>query len=302
MNGSASRWLAIILVLLGASSYGLLSPVVKMAYEQGFSDGQVSASQITMGTVILWLMVLMNRKAWANPFRQPWIQLSLIGIFGLALTTVFYNITLSKLEASLSIVLLFQFTWITVVMECLYTRTKPTRYQLLAIGLILIGTCLAVNVTSSRFSEMDPLGIAFGLLSACAYSFFLFAASKVKAKLHASMKSAVMLTAALPFLYVLYPPTMLVNGSGGGSLLLWGVVLGLLGSVLPTVFFNIGIPKIGSSLAAMLASMELPVALVGALLLIGEQVIAVQWAGMGFILLGMIVSEIRPASAQRNFD
>ncbi|MDF2718589.1 MAG: EamA family transporter [Paenibacillus sp.] len=296
LNGTASRWIAVVLVLLGASSYGLLSPFIKMAYERGFSDVQVSASQITMGTAILWLLVLLNRKSWANPFRHPWIRLSLIGIFGLALTTFFYNNTLSKLDASLSIVLLFQFTWITILMECLYTRTRPSRNQIIAVVFVLAGTMLAVNLSSDNLETIQPFGVLLGLLSACTYSLFLFAAGKVRTTLHASMKSAVMLTASLPVLYIVYPPHT-VFSANIEALLGWGVLLGMLGSVLPTLFFNMGIPKIGSSLSAMLASMELPVALTGAFFILDERVLPSQWIGMMLILLGIVVSEIRTSGS-----
>lgn len=302
MKQSASRWLAAALVLLGAASYGMLSPFIKMAYERGFSGVQVSASQITMGTVILWLLVLTNPKAWANPFRQSWIKLSLVGIFGLALTTFFYNIALSELDASLAIVLLFQFTWITILMDCLHGRKWPKPQQLVAVGLVVAGTLLAVNLFDARMTDVSPLGVAFGLLSACTYSLFLFAAGKVETTLHPVMKSAVMLTAALPILYAINPPHT-IFGADTGSLLLWGALLGLLGSVLPTVLFNIGIPKIGSSLAAMLASMELPVAVTGAFFILGERVVPAQWAGMALILLGIVVSEAKlPASDNRADD
>lgn len=298
MSKKPSRRFAIALVLLGASSYGLLSPFVKMAYDRGFGDVQVSSSQMVMGTAVMWLLVLLDRKAWANPFRHPWIRLSLIGIFGLALTTFCYNYTLSRLDASLAIVLLFQFTWITILMDCLYTRTRPTRNQLLAVLFVFAGTWLAVDMSPAKLRTLEPLGVVFGLLSALTYSFFLFAAGKVKTELHASMRSAVMLTAALPVLFVIYPPYAVFTGHNG-SLLAWGLLLGLLGSVLPTVLFNVGIPTAGSSLSAMLAAVELPVALTGAFVLLNEQVGALQWAGMVLILLGIVVSEIRSSAAAR---
>jgi drug/metabolite transporter (DMT)-like permease len=91
-------------------------------------------------------------------------------------------------------------------------------------------------------------------------------------------------------MYVLYPPTVFVHDNGG-MLLLWGLLLGLLGQVVPTVSFNIGIPKIGSALAAMLGSVELPVAILAAYLLIGEPITGLQWGGMALILGGIIISE-----------
>ncbi|WP_248928971.1 EamA family transporter [Paenibacillus hamazuiensis] len=286
-----ARWLAILLVIIGSSSYGLLSAIVKIVYTtEGWSDAQVTPAQITMGGVILWLILLCQPKAWSNPFKGPWIQLALVGIFGLALCTVFYNKSLSELDASVSIVLLFQFTWMTIAMEAIHSRKWPKPNQWIAVGMIMVGTAMSVNVMSADWGRFTAGGVLFGLLAALAYSLFLFFTGKIKTDMHPFMKSAVMVTASLPVLYLLYPPSAPVAG-GWGSWLLWGAALGMLGQAIPTIAFNIGIPRIGSSLAAMLGSMELPAAVLAAFFLLGETVHGVQWFGMLFILAGISISE-----------
>ncbi|MGO4270114.1 DMT family transporter, partial [Paenibacillus sp. TAF58] len=279
------RWLAMVLVIIGASSYGLLSSFIKMAYDQGFTDKQITPAQMTMGTVFVWVLILFHKKSWVNPFKGPWIKLGLIGIFGLALTTVFYNIALKELNASLSIILLFQFTWMTIAMDCIVKRRLPRKVESIAIVFILAGTLLAVNVFETNWEQFSLLGILYGLLSALTYSIFLFFTGQVVSTLPPLMNSAIMLTAAMPVMYILYPPTVFVH-ENGSTLLLWGLLLGFLGQVVPTVSFNIGIPRIGSTLAAMLGSVELPVAVIAAYLLIGEPVNGLQWLGMGLIIGG----------------
>ncbi|MBO9608029.1 MAG: DMT family transporter [Paenibacillaceae bacterium] len=285
-----TRMIAVALILIGASSYGLLSPFIKFAYDAGFADGEVSVAQVTGGTALLWLLLAVTRSAWSNPFRGPWIRLALIGIFGLAATTVMYNVTLSQMDASLAIVFLFQFTWITTAMESIASRRWPNRYQLLGIAVIMAGTLCAVDVFAVDIGRLGWKGALFGFLSAVSYSLFIFCTGRVKTTMHPLLKSVVMMTAALPFVYVLYPPAVFFQADGG-ELLLWGLLLGTLGQTVPTVTFNVAIPRIGSALAALLGSMELPVAVVGAFLIIGEHVGAVQWLGVALILFGIAVSE-----------
>jgi drug/metabolite transporter (DMT)-like permease len=287
-----ARWIAIVLVIIGASSYGILSSFIKIAYESGFRDAQITAAQITAGAVMLWVLVAFNKKSWVNPFRGPWIQLACIGIFGLALTAIFYNISLMNLDASLSIVLLFQFTWMTIAMDCIARKRLPRQNEALAIVVIMIGTLLAVNVFGTDWSGLSGRGILFGLLSGFTYSLFLFLTGQVKSDLPPLMKSAVMITAAIPMIYLVYPPNIFLGGNTV-QLLGWGLMLGFLGQVVPTTAFNIGIPKIGSTLAAMLGSIELPVGIVAAFLIIGEPVLLVQWLGMILILAGILLSEKR---------
>lgn len=286
------RWLAVVLVIIGASSYGILASFIKMAYKHGFGEADITQAQMTMGTLMLWALVAVNKKSWVNPFRGSWIKLACIGIFGLALTAIFYNITLNKLDASLSIVLLFQFTWMTIAMDCVARRRLPRRNEGFAIVFIMLGTLLAVNLFGVDWSKLNATGILFGLLSGFTYSLLLFLTGQEQSDLPPLMKSAVMLTAAIPIIYIVYPSGEFLQGNDV-QLILWGLLLGFLGQVVPTIAFNIGIPKIGSTLAAMLGSVELPVAVVAAFLIIGEPVKLVQWLGMIFILVGIVISEKR---------
>jgi drug/metabolite transporter (DMT)-like permease len=291
MNKTA-RWSAIGLILLGATCYGLLSPIIKLAYQAGFNQGEISVSQMTMGMLITWLLVLVRPKSWSNPFKGPWIRLSIIGIFGLAFTTILFNSALAVLDASLTIVLLFQFTWITIVLDSIVHKRWPSLYQMIAVLIVMIGTLFAVNIFVADWSQISILGIVLGLGSAFTYSLFLFLTGLIDSKMDSLMKSAIMLTAALLPIYLIYPPHYLYT-EGMGSLILWGMVLGTLGQVGPTLFFTIGIPRVGSSVAALLGSLELPVGLLGALFIVGESVLTVQWLGMLLILVGIFVSELK---------
>lgn len=285
-----SRWIAILLVMIGASSYGLLSSVVKLAYQAGWGDHQVTISQVTMGALLLWIMILLKPSYWSNPFRGPWMKLGLIGIFGVTLCTICYNISLSELDASVAIVLLFQFTWIAIALESVTSRTWPKPKQWLAVGTIVLGTVLAVNVKNADWERFTGKGVVFGLLAAFSYALFLFGTGKIKTTMHPVMKSAVMITSSLPILYLIYPPYQL-GGVPATSLILVGVVLGILGTVVPAIAFNIGIPRIGGSLAAMLGSLELPAAIVSAFFILGESVHSEQWFGMLIILAGIAIAE-----------
>jgi drug/metabolite transporter (DMT)-like permease len=119
--------------------------------------------------------------------------------------------------------------------------------------------------------------------------------------MHPFLKSAVMLTVTLPFVYLLFPPqTYLQHASW--PLAFWGLLLGTLGQVIPTITMNIGIPRIGSSLAALLGSMELPVAVVAAFFIVKEPVGSVQWLGMLLILSGIVTAEMQPFARKKRME
>jgi drug/metabolite transporter (DMT)-like permease len=296
METPIQRYLWISLVLLGASSYGVLSSIIKLAYFDGWNEVQVTISQILLGTAMLWVAVLLRPKTWMNPFHGPWIKLSFVGIFGLTLTTVFINSALMTLSASLAMVLLFQFTWITIVMESMLLRKWPTRLQWSSAAVVMSGTLLAVGLSAESFQTLPISGLIYGLCSALTYSIFLTFTGRIQTRMDAVLKSAIMLTAslpvALPLMFMMFPEQVLMQ-SEMGALLYWGIALGLLGVVIPTIAFNLGIPRIGSSLAAILGSAELPVAIIAALLILQERVSLLQWLGIAMIIIGIIISQIK---------
>lgn len=287
-----SRVSALVLVLIAAASYGVLSTMIKLAYADGWSGGQVTTAQLTIGALLMWAVVLAVPGAWSKPWKEPWLLLAGIGMLGLALSTILYNMALTQLDASMAIVLLFQFTWMTVMMDAIAGRRLPKPGRLIAVLIIMVGTWLSVNGPAADWSGLSISGLLCGLGSALTYALFLFGTGRVDSKMHPLMKAAIMLTAALPLLYIVFPPGQLMaSGAGIGRLLLWGLLLGLIGQVIPTVGYMIGIPKLGSPLVATLASMELPVAVVSAYFLLQETVQGVQWFGILFILTGIVIAE-----------
>jgi len=294
---------SVLLVLLGAASYGCMSTVVKLAMDDGWSAPQVTLQQMLSGTVLLWAAAAFGRGGARSAFGAPaadWAKLGLIGASGMALSTVLYNEALARLDASLAIVLLFQFTWITILLESLRSRRLPKPNEWVATGFIVVGTILAVGVLERRgLARWDAAGLAFGLLAAVSYSLFLWLTGLVRTNMPPVARSAVMSTAALAFVLASNGAAGHLAWSGSLSLVGWGAALGILGTALPTVCMNIGIPRIGSNLAALLGSVELPVSVLLAYALLGEPLSGWQTAGVALILAGMIAAQREPASGRK---
>ena len=115
----------------------------------------------------------------------------------------------------------------------------------------------------------------------------------VKTDVSPWVNSAIVSVASTISVFFIFPPKFLWNGTLGDGLWLWALLIGGLGQVIPPVFFNLGIPVVGGSLAGVLGSIELPVAVTAAFLLLREEVVGVQWIGIVMILVGIVVSELR---------
>ena len=287
-----NRFVAVLLVLLGGASYGLISPAVKMAYDAGFSAGDVTSSQYFFAMAMLVVLALFQVR---RAKRMTGRQLLLLVVLGLLSTgtSVFYYLALFDLPASLGIVLLFQFTWVVMLIDYLVTRNRPTPVKWVALVLIFFGTLMAVDLFHTEWTDVSPLGLALGLLSSVTYSGFLYLTGYVKKESSSIVNSAVISIASTITVFFVFPPTFFWNGSLGEGLWVWTLVIGFLGQVLPPVCFNIGIPVVGGSLAGVLGAIELPVAVIAAWILLKEQVVGVQWIGILLILIGIVVAELR---------
>lgn len=136
-------WHYAVIVFLGGCCYGILSTFVKLAYSAGFSTPEVTGVQYFFGAVLSWMFVIFVKKK--NLTYKQVTKLLLSGIpFGL--TGMFYYQSLQTINASLAIVLLFQFVWIGTLYEWVLQKKKPTRGKLISIGILLIGSVLAANI------------------------------------------------------------------------------------------------------------------------------------------------------------
>jgi len=293
-----NRFWAIVLVLIGGASYGLISPVVKMAYEAGFSAGAVTSSQYVAATLVLLVIALFRLRDLRKLQAKDYGLLVGLGVLSTG-TSVFYYLSLSYLPASLAIVLLFQFTWVVMVIDFLMTRRVPTLPKWIALGFILLGTVLAVNLLATDWNQVEPIGLILGFLSSITYGSFLYFLSRVRTDVSPWLNSTVIAIASTVAVLFVFPPTFLTDGSLGAGLWYWALAIGALGQVIPPVCFNIGIPKVGGTLAGVLGAVELPVAVVAAFILLNEAVTGAQWVGIVLILLGIVVSELRLRAKRR---
>ena len=285
-----------ILVLLGAACYGVLSPLIKLAMADGWTVRPLTFMQILCGGAFLWIILLVKHR-FRPAFRFPasvWIRLILTGFIGLSLTTVLFNRALDRLDASLAIVLLFQFAWITILLDCIRRKRRPRRHEWISVLLIVAGTLLASRLAEDGTGSMDPAGIALGLLSAVSYSIFFVLSGDLPQDMEPISKSSVMAAASLLFVLSVQGTGLgAAAGSGSVPLFVWGVILGLIGTALPTVLLMAGIPHVGSGLAALLGSFELPIAVLAARLMLGEPLSWLQGAGILLILGGIVAANGR---------
>ncbi|HYK76793.1 MAG TPA: DMT family transporter, partial [Daejeonella sp.] len=287
---------------LGACSFGILSTFVKIAYQDGFTPGDVTGSQAFFGMVILWPIYLLQKNKIASSKNKQrsqtatsWWKLVLAGT-STGLVSIFYYQCVQLIPASIAIILLMQFTWISMLLEALFFKQKPTPLHYLAVILVLIGTILASGLLNVQVQHLDVKGLCLGLLAAFCYAVFLMINGRVGNDLPPIKKSALMLTGACTLIFIIFPPVFLFNGALMNGLFKWAIILSIFGTVIPPIFFATGIPKIGVALTAIVSSVELPVAVSMSYFVLTEDVDVKQWIGIIIILSAIVIPNLNRLS------
>lgn len=287
------RPLYMFLMLLAGCCYGVVSPLMKLAYRAGFDVQDVTDAQYGIAFVLMWVIALFRLRRWRIPRRQ-WKFLILIGLASAGVSYTYY-VALTKLPASLGIVLLFQFTWMVMVIDIIVTRSWPGIEKWIGLAIILVGTFFAVGLIGQPVGHFPLWAFILGLIAGFCYAAFLYLSSYVTDEASPMIRSAVSITISVAVISVIFPPTYLTSGVLWQGLWFWGGLVALFGQVGPMLLVLLASPKIGGRMAGVLGAVELPVAVVSARLLVGEHVHVLHWLGVVLILAGIMISElVRP--------
>jgi drug/metabolite transporter (DMT)-like permease len=247
-------------------------------YAHGLNIVHVTLSQSIAGTLLVLLMLSALRIPIVRVTRLQLVQIVGLGIIGQTVSTISMNLALERLSAAISIILLFQFVWITVVIEWFVTRRTPRPAQQIAVAIVLIGTVLAVGVSPHEWRHLSATGIAWGLLSGVGYAVFLSFSGRVAPAVHPFQNAGMMMLGSMPVTLatlVLSMPTPVA----------------ILSVFIPVAGFNWGLARVDASYGAVLGAFELPVSIFGSVVFLGERVSYIQYIGIALILIGIYISE-----------
>ncbi|HJH10413.1 MAG TPA: DMT family transporter [Metalysinibacillus jejuensis] len=278
-----------LMVIIASSCYGVLSTIIKVAMNHGFTSEEAVTSQYMIGCGLAFLLFILTQRQLPRLNKSGWITVIGAGLFT-GTTGIVYGQSLNYLPASLAVVMLFQFTWIGLFLDCALKKRMPTRTELVSLLFLFSGTILAAGVLDVDLSGIAWQGWAFGLAAACSFACFVQFNSRPAEGITTTARVMVMSLVALTLISIFLTPEIAWNGRlFGDGLWVYGVALGVLGILLPIYLFSIAVPKVGGALASILSAMELPVAITVSVLVLNEAITVLQIFGIVIVLIGMML-------------
>lgn len=283
-----------LFIALGASSYGMLATFVKIAYREGFTTAEVTLSQFILGFVILFILSLFSKKGTtpepkASGFKSN-MQLLIAGS-SMGLTSISYYMAVQYIPVSIGIVLLMQTVWMGVIVEMILHKKMPGGRKILAVLIVLFGTLLGTNVFEESFT-INWAGFGWGILSALSFTATMYSSNRIALHLSPVKRSLYMVLGGLILISLVFHASL--NQEFSYQIFFrWGILLSLFGTVIPPLLFTRGMPLTGMGPGAIVASVELPVSVLVAHLLLKEPVSFIQWAGVILILFAVVLMNLR---------
>ncbi|WP_462134761.1 DMT family transporter [Slackia piriformis] len=291
--GASRQAIASAQVFLGGACYGAMATTYKLAYAAGFTSSQVVAGQAWLALSFFAIAVLLGMMRGRRIVRLGAAQtLKLMGLGVLTCTTsILYCYAMSVLPAPVALTLLFQFTWIGLVIQMISTRRAPRACEIAAAVIILAGTAFASGLYNAELDSLNPAGIACALGAAVSCALFVTLSGKVQAPC-SSAQRGLMVMAGAAALSLVACPDFFASSAPIQEFAPYAAVAGLFGMFCPVILFGLGAPHLSSGLSTIMAAAELPMGLLISMIALGVPLGIVEWTGVAAILAGVVIAQL----------
>ncbi|WP_027857678.1 DMT family transporter [Marinobacterium jannaschii] len=279
-----------LLVLVSAFCYGLQPFFAWFAYQAGADPIGLLLARFSLASLIMLLWLKKRRTP--LPGRSQLGSTILIG-FGYAAAALGYYSASYSASASLAVILMFSFPAFVTLFSILFLKESASFIKLLSLLLASGGVLLATGMDFHG----DLSGILWALFAAFSYgSAILYGSHRVSPQNPMTSAGVILVGGAITFAIA----ALVQGASWPATLEGWIAILGLalFATIVPIATFISGSPRIGASDASTLSLLEPVVAVVIAVMLIGENLSPpMLWGGSMVIVAAVLLSNSARKSA-----
>jgi DME family drug/metabolite transporter len=300
----SSNLLGALLIVIAASSFGVLGPMAEYADRAGVSSLTLVTWRAGVGASLV-LLFLALRAARGVRLWRPWRELprrDRLVMAVSALTNAALNLAMFvafvRIGIALSLLIFYIYPALVALASVLWFGERLDRLRWAALGISMTGVVLVV-AGAGDLGSLDLLGIGLAAIGALAQMFYALAAHHGFRAVPGTQAAAFTMGGATLVYLVAFAVIGRLPELGqplASVSALWPVlVAGVVGAGVATVCFIAGIRLLGAPRATILSTLE-PVVGVGlAALLFGTLPTALQLLGGALIIAAGIVLQLRPS-------
>ena len=270
-----------------------VSPIlIQIAYSHGAAVTGVLAWRYLAATALL--LGIAGRKVLAVPMRAA-IGAFLLGAVVYAADSALFFGSLERTSAPLASLVHYAHLVLVVGVAAAIGRERLTRRRLFA----LVGIFGGVALVGGAAVNPDLVGIGMALGSAAAYAVYVLLSDRLLRDAD-PMALAAYLTAGAATSFIVagtFLGTLTEVGGPAGLACLVGAAL--IGSVFAVTSFLKGVRLIGPSTASLLVTVEVPVTIALAAVVLGQHMTPPQLLGAGLVVAAIVGMQLRRRPKRR---
>ncbi|MFZ4713275.1 MAG: DMT family transporter [Bacteriovoracaceae bacterium] len=281
----------IFFILLSGIGYGFLGIFGKFLLQDGVALGPALAIRFSIASILMWIYLLAFKKSELKKISQKEILLCMgLGILGYATFSSLYFLALEGLSASMTVLLLYTYPTMVVVLSILILKEKLAIAQKWALPISFLGIVLLIG---GNYSITSGKSLLYGFLCAFVYALYILFSSEKLKKIEPTVSVAIIQSSAALILLLLHIHTQetLFFTLRHGFVYILG--LSLVVTILPMITFAQGIKYLTASEVSLLYTVEPLAAILLATLLFGEKMEVTQLFGGAFVLISLYLCSFR---------
>ena len=256
------------------------------------SSLSVGAARITIGSVVLWIVVLANRRHDALPSSaalRSVRSLLAIGGLGVAIYTPLFFVAVDRAGVAIgTVVAIASGPFFAAGLDWVFRRVRPTAVWLRGTVVTVFGVTVLIVAVDSGGAGVDLLGVAAAMAAGFGYATYSVTS---KATMERGLASTTAL--AIPFTIGVVVVLVLSGGESASWLgtpdgLAMALYLGIVATGLAYVLFGYGLRRLTSATAVTLVLAEPLTAALLAAVVLDEVIPWVGWIGVGVVLVGLV--------------
>jgi drug/metabolite transporter (DMT)-like permease len=286
-----------LLIVIAAIAFSGKGVIVKLAYRYGVDALTLLALRMIISVPLFLLLAWWaTRGAKVEPLsRTDGRSVVILGLVGYYLSSYFDFVGLQYVSAALERLLLFLHPTFVVLLAAMIFKRRITRRDVIAIVLSYLGVALVFGNDMANQSGNVALGSFWVLLSALFYAAYLLGSGRLVGRVgsmrFASYAGLVSCIAVVAHYLVTRDPALIVSQPAPVYWL--GLLMAAVSTVLPIVLTAEGIRRIGASHASIIGSVGPIATIFLAAVFLGEHITAIQLAGAGFVLAGVLAISLQ---------
>ena len=284
----------ILVSILGAVCFSTKAVVVKLAYLEYPVDAITLLAIRMLFSLPFFLvsaMVTSNKKDNVKFTSKQWMQIALLGCFGYYASSLLDFAGLKFVSAGIERLILFIYPTFVLLISAIWFKRSVRKIEWIAVAITYVGLFVAfASEATLQGGENFYLGSAYIFICAFTYAIYIAGSGSLIPVVGAVKFNsyAMSFAAGAVIIHFMFSSTQSVVGLPF-SIYGYGFFMAVVSTVIPSYLVSISIKRLGANTTAIIASIGPVSTIIQAYWLLGEPVSAMEIAGTGFILLGILL-------------